>query len=114
MLSVNIPTVNPHNINQLYCSPNLATCHNHITPQYSDDYKSVSFLFYKLNGKKLPWEIEYNVQMGNTNDIASVIAFTTMLKVLNLTRLKFKNLPYWPTDPVFSVLNSCAYYTLRK
>lgn len=112
VLSANIATVNPHNINQLYCSPNLASCQKYITPQYSDDYKSVSFLFYKLNGKRLPWEIEYNVQVAG--DVTGVLALTTLLKVMDLTKLKFKGLPYWPSDPIFNVLNTSAYYVLDK
>ncbi len=99
-----VKIVNPRNCNQLYSSPALSWALEETTPIKQDDYKSVCYLFYKLNGKRLPWENLLNFPSTKPNlDLArSLLAF---IKLNIITQIDTTSLIYWPTSHYFTHLN---------
>lgn len=91
-----VKVLNPQNCNPLFSSPYLTTCQTTITPSCRDDWISVCYLFYKLNGKILPWEHLQNIPNKD-------FIFTTVLyqKTSPAYKLDFENTIYWPDQKYF-------------
>jgi serine/threonine protein kinase len=117
-LAANVSVTNPNNTNPMFASPSFARANPTIRPTFSDDYKSISYMFYKLNYKRLPWEINYNVSKLDEAMLNSIIAHTGFLKTWLPTQLNIydASLTYWParTNEIFHVLAASAQYTLPK
>lgn len=96
-----IDIINPKNCNQLFTPLTLCGVLPKTCPVYKDDYKSVCYLMYKLNGKILPWE--------NLSELPIINDFhyltCAMLKNSQLFPIPTKQLVYWPSSYPFSYLN---------
>lgn len=102
----NVPIQNPKNVNQLFGSKSFAPFIELVTPQFKDDWISVCYLFYKLNGLKLPWELNYtNMPAQPTeNDLNFVFSLTAFFKthpLFNLNPTQYA--VYWPSQKYFGV-----------
>ena len=92
----NVEIVNPQNFNPLFSSPYLST--PKIKPKFRDDWISVCYLFYKLNGFDLPWEI---VTSGRDKDY--ILSLVLLLKMSSATTIDLKKTIYWPADKFFDL-----------
>lgn len=93
----NVEIDHPKNINQVYCSPNFYINNKTITPTHYDDCLSASYLLFKVNGRRLAWEIEFDPPFN----LERITTLVNALKIMPETRLKVnhpinKELIYWP------------------
>lgn len=89
-------TENKKNVNIYYGSPFLSHIYDYIQPKFCDDYKSVCYLFYELNLKKLPWKCISSKFISNENFEEKILLITSMKYDLINYDLDLKNLTYWP------------------
>lgn len=96
-----IDIINPKNCNQLFTPLTLCGALTSICPVFEDDYKSVCYLMYKLNGKTLPWE---NLSVPT---IINEFHYLTCALLKNSAEfpLSLDSLVYWPTSYPFTFLN---------
>ena len=87
---------NVNNINPFFSSPYLNKIFETITPSHFDDFKSISYLLFVLNGKQLPWG-NININKNNSNDV-----FIDL--IVNITNQKFQ------TDLYFLDTSDCIYW----
>jgi serine/threonine protein kinase len=57
ILKNNVKIKNVNNINPFFSSPFLNKVFDFITPTHFDDFKSVCYMLFCLNAKKLPWSL---------------------------------------------------------
>lgn len=80
---------NPKNFNVMFTSPYLSK--DVITPCFKDDWISACFMFYKLNGQILPWEITTAGQ-----NKALVYDQVLFLKISDTSSIDLNKCIYWP------------------
>jgi hypothetical protein len=106
----NIEIKNVNNINPFFSSPYLNKIFDTIIPTHFDDFKSICYLLYVLNGKPLPWS-NINLTKIHSSDI-----FIDL--IVHITNQKFKtDMHYLDTDqclywPSMSDNTSCEKYKL--
>ena len=97
LMKMNEKITNLKNLNIMYSSPMLSNLHDEITPNHFDDIKSVCWLFWTLNNKKLPWEY-LNLNYQNDVELEKILLEIDKMK-LNLFKNYFFNVSecvYWP------------------
>ncbi|CAF0838835.1 unnamed protein product [Brachionus calyciflorus] len=89
LMKMNEKITNLKNLNIMYSSPMLSNLHDEITPSHFDDIKSVCWLFWTLNGKKLPWE-SLNLNYKKDVELEKILIEIDIMK-LNLFNNYFFN-----------------------
>lgn len=97
---------NLKNINILYSSPYISQRLTEIIPNFADDYKSVSYIFWNLNGNELPWSYVYSQNVFCENDLIKKIYEIDKMKLDFFDFfLDTSDCIYWPKHFYFSFLN---------
>lgn len=106
-LPAGVPVPNPRNVNQMFGAPTFAHSVETVVPAHSDDHVSVCYLFYKLNGVRLPWELAYEFrdQAPTQAELTEMICFSNFLKIYKLVGIcKASDLTHWPQDARFGAV----------
>lgn len=98
IMKVDEQILNENKINFQYKSPNFYS--KRFTPTIYDDFKSVCYIFWTLNGLQLPWE--FCSSNCYEEDLKDVILHTQFKKYLNqLNGLDISKCKFWPSKEFF-------------